>query len=189
MIKRLLSLCGVDVYVTAFLPEEAEVGQMAGQKLAVGRLVAEALGPKALLSHRHDGSPIIEGSDREISVSHCAGLAALAVGGCERIGVDIERPRATLRRVARKYLSEAEMTEWLTDEDLLRAWTIKEALYKAAGVAGVDFANEVVLPSKADNPGTGRVITADKSGACSYEVHTTLYDGACLTLALPATAN
>lgn len=180
----LFSLYDVDVYVTAFLPEEAGLGQIAGQKLAVRRLVAEALGPEAVLSHRPDGSPVVEGLGREISVSHCAGLAALAVGGRDRIGVDIERPRAALGRVVHKFLSASEMKEWTADGDLLRAWTIKEALYKAAGVAGVDFANEVVLPSKADCAGRGRVMAPGKKEAC-YEVHSTLYDGACITLAVP----
>lgn len=188
MIEKLLSLYGVDVYVTHFLPEESESGQIAGQKRAVGRLVAEVFGPDAVLSHRSDGSPVVEGLNREISVSHCAGLAALAVGGRERIGVDIELPRATLRRVVRKFLSDDEMSEWTSDGDLLRAWTIKEALYKAAGVAGVDFANEVVLSSKADCAGRGEVVVPGKKRAC-YEVCTTLYEGACLTLAVPATQN
>jgi len=184
MINKLFSLYDVDVYVTAFLPEEVGFGQIAGQKLAVGRLVAEVLGPEAVLSHRPDGSPVVEGLDREISVSHCAGMAALAVGGCDRIGVDIELPRATLGRVVHKFLSASEMTEWVADDDLLLAWTIKEALYKAAGVAGVDFANEVVLPSKVDCPWRGNVMAPGKKEAC-YEVYSTLYDGACISLAVP----
>ena len=182
MIEKLFSLRGVDVYVAPFLPEEIASGQIAAQKSAVGRLAGFTLGDGVSLSHRADGSPMADGVGREISVSHCAGMAAMAVGADKRIGVDIETPRATLRRVARKFLSEQELKAWTSDADLLRAWTIKEALYKAAGRQGVDFANEVVLPEKSSS--TGAVVMANGAVA-RFELKSAAYGGGCVTLAVP----
>ena len=184
MMETISDIQGVMVYVAGFLPEEAEAGQNKAQSMAVRRLVREVLGREAVLTHRPDGSPAIEGSDVEVSVSHTSGLAVLAVGGRMRIGVDVELPRATLRRVARKFLSASEMDVWVSDSDLLRAWTIKEALYKAAGCSGVDFANDVVLPGKEDGFPVGKVVDRDRKETC-YEVHSTPYGGACITVACP----
>ncbi len=188
MMEKILDINGVEVYVAKFLPEEIAAGQIAGQKLAVSRMLREVLGDGAGLSHRADGSPVAVGEWREISVSHCAGMAALAVGGTSRIGVDIEMPRPTLMRVARRFLSERELELWTSMADLLRAWTIKEAMYKAAGERGVDFAREVVLPDKDASPGIGSVVRRGKNEA-HYELHSALYAGGCLTLALPLSSD
>lgn len=142
-----VQIAGIDVYVTRFTDEESAAGQLIGQKSAVSRILTEIAGADHKLRHHDDGSPYIEGFKREISISHCKGMAAVGVGGDSRIGIDIETPRATLRRVTRKFLSEEESRRFTTDDDLLTAWTMKEALYKAAGIAGIDFANGVTLPA------------------------------------------
>ncbi len=176
MIKHLI-LAGTDVYVTPFTAEEEEAGQLTAQKMAVRRLLINAFGKDAELRHHADGAPYIEGCGRWISLSHCRGYAALATGGSARIGVDIETPRATLRRVTRKYLSDEEMRFTVTDTDLLRAWTIKEALYKAAGIVGVDFARGVTLPLPGES--TGKVAHQ------RFLVESTRAGNACLTVAVP----
>lgn len=145
MIKR-LRLAGIDVYVTQFTEDETAHGQTEAQKSAVRRILDAIAGTGHKLCHNEDGSPYIEGFDREISISHCKGMAAAGIGGTDRIGIDIETPRATLRRVIPKFLSEEEQTRYNTDDELLTAWTMKEALYKAAGIPGIDFANGVKLP-------------------------------------------
>ncbi len=159
MIEK-IRLAGIDVYLTRFTPEESASGQIAAQKSAVTRLLSEIAGAGHSLCHRNDGSPYIEGFNREISISHCKGYAAVGVGGSHRIGVDIETPRATLQRVTRKFLSEQEQTRFKGDDLLLTAWTMKEALYKAIGIPGIDFANGVILPSE---------------GSCHTEIGDTTY--------------
>ncbi|MDE6190836.1 MAG: 4'-phosphopantetheinyl transferase superfamily protein [Muribaculum sp.] len=145
MIER-LQLAGIDIYVTAFTPDELATPQAEAQKSAVRRLLTAIEGSEAQLCHHDDGSPYIAGFSREISISHCKGYAAIGIGNTARIGIDIETPRATLRRVTRKFLSEEEQKQFTDDEALLTAWTMKEALYKAAGIAGIDFANGIKLP-------------------------------------------
>ncbi len=118
-----------EIYITRFTPEEEAAGQIGAQRLAVARLLLYALGRDTAVMHRDDGSPYIDGIGREVSISHCKGYAVVGLYDGARFGIDIERPRATLQRVTRKFLSADEMKRLRTTEELLRAWTIKEALY------------------------------------------------------------
>lgn len=104
----------------------------------------------AEIGHLPSGAPVICGADRlaTISISHSRTTLLLAVSrsGCP-IGVDTEAADRTrqLLRVAPRFLAPSQQC-WATDPDLLlRAWTIKEALYKAAAIAGWPL-TEIPLP-------------------------------------------
>lgn len=117
---------------------------------AVDRLLAAALPGGYTLAHDTDGAPrLIAGGAPAISVSHSRTHAAVALAPCGvAVGIDIETPREQLRRVAPRVLSPDELAA-CADGDmdaLLRAWTLKEALYKAARVAGADFRRDIHLP-------------------------------------------
>lgn len=114
---------------------------------AVRQLVKHLFGTGSILGHRDDGSPVIAGSKTEISVSHSRTHAFLASHPDLRIGVDAELPRQQLAIVARKFLSDEELTAWVTIDHLLTAWTIKEAVYKAAGTPGLPLAG-IKLPTR-----------------------------------------
>ncbi|MDE6334645.1 MAG: 4'-phosphopantetheinyl transferase superfamily protein [Muribaculaceae bacterium] len=122
------------------------------EQAAVTRLVEAAAGAGSVVSHREDGSPYVEGKDIEISVSHSRSCAALAVSSRGRVGVDIEDNRAEqLRRVAARVLSEAEMDVYGPGATgAVRAWTLKEAAYKAVAGAPADF-RRIELPLDADD--------------------------------------
>lgn len=91
---------------------------------------------------------------RAISITHSRDLVAVAVApaGCH-VGVDAEntgRDRQ-LRRVASRFLSPDQLPHWgATPESLLRAWTIKEALYKAALIPGLPL-EEIPLPGPSED--------------------------------------
>lgn len=93
---------------------------------AVGR-IARAIG--IAISHDHDGAPVTDGAF--ISVSHSAGLAVVALDAARAVGIDAEDWRDALWRVRPKFLSEAEAERFADADSLLRAWTAKEAVYKA----------------------------------------------------------
>lgn len=100
------------------------------EREAVGCLLAYALDASAVMAHRSDGAPYVEGRPELcVSVSHSPAYAALALAPFA-IGIDIEEPRAQLKRVAPRVFSEAEIEAFDGEADLLRAWTVKEALYK-----------------------------------------------------------
>lgn len=113
------------------------------EKRVVAELVQEALGEGVMIAHRHDGSPTVDIPGIEISVSHCATCAAIALSD-RSIGIDVETDRSQLYRVAPRVLSPAEIDCYR--DRLVAAWTLKEALYKAAMTPGLDFRRDIQLP-------------------------------------------
>lgn len=89
---------------------------------------------------------------RPISISHSPSTLALAVATTPSItiGIDVEAPRQQLERTASRYLSTDEKSRLATLVDpaeridfLLRCWTAKEAVYKAARTPGLPLASIV----------------------------------------------
>lgn len=113
------------------------------ERLAVSGLVSHALGESVVPGHRPDGSPTISVPGIEISVSHCATCAVIALSD-RHIGIDVETDRSQLVRVAPRVLSPAELKYY--SNNLVGAWTLKEALYKAALTPGLDFRRDIHLP-------------------------------------------
>lgn len=134
------------------MPESAACSRLeayAMQQQVKSELIARRFGSGATLMHTPEGAPRIEGSELNISLSHCAALAAMAV--CPkpgRVGVDAEGcdRYEQLTRISRRFLSEAEWPLWSREPQLLlAAWVLKEALYKAAGHPGWALADIPVL--------------------------------------------
>lgn len=99
------------------------------ERRTVEKIVAGMIGPEYIVAHRPDGSPYIQGSDIHISISHSRLMAAVALDPARPVGVDIEESRPEqLSRVATRYLTDVELEQYR--DDLLRAWTRKEARYK-----------------------------------------------------------
>lgn len=82
-----------------------------------------------------------DGLGLEFNLSHCAGLALLAIARGQAVGVDLERVRSMPRaaRIAERTFSAAE-TEWLEtlpvehrNEAFFRTWTAFEARQKLSG--------------------------------------------------------
>lgn len=168
---KILNIGPIRVYITPFQLDGDEKPHDA-ERRAVSRLAEYAAGHEAVIEHNPDGSPYIPGLDETISVSHCRGIAALAFNRAgSRFGIDIERPRATLTRVASKFLTEAERERLAGMDSLLEAWTVKEALYKAAGVPGIPLAGGLPLP--------------DSGGRSKIAVNGRVADFRVVSLALP----
>lgn len=116
---------------------------------AVRAIIARFFGVDARIGHSDTGAPYLVGrEDISLTVSHSRDYAAVAFSSERTIGVDIEQWREQLLRVAPRVLSESEMAVYGVSSDLLlRAWTMKEALYKAALTPGLDFRRDITLPS------------------------------------------
>lgn len=148
---------------------EGSEGRREREEDAVAQLVVEAFGENAERRHDAVGAPIIYRSgeilDVKVSISHSQKIAALAIAPSDMLaGIDIESDRAQLTRVAPRVLSEAEVEYYKNQaRGFLKAWTLKEALYKAVrGIAGeeIDFAKQLVLPLSDEN----RAAFANKEG-------------------------
>jgi hypothetical protein len=148
---------GVKVFACAIEPEACSGGGNTvrrAERCAVEKLVANAFGPDISLQHCDNGAPFVNVDNVTVSVSHCRGLALLAVDCNGRaVGVDAERVNRghQLQRVAAKFLSPEQLGYWSADSKrLLRAWTIKEALYKAVSIDGWPL-HDIPLPADVDN--------------------------------------
>lgn len=109
-----------------------------------------SLGCSYTMAHRPDGSPYLVGVEGlEISVSHSKILAAVLVfRSCEGMfGIDVEdADRKQLARVTPRILNEVELAAAeLIDDGFAKAWTAKEAVFKAARQPAVDFARDIRL--------------------------------------------
>lgn len=120
---------------------------------AVGRCLADLGLDHQRVAHRPAGAPYFEGPEAPaLSISHCRVAAAVAVSDAGHVGVDIEEPRQQLVHIAERFLSESELSEISTDINLLlKAWTAKEAAYKAfcsafpTATPPVNFARDIKL--------------------------------------------
>lgn len=139
---------GVEIYVAPIATDGSRGSRREAEKAATARLVTSLFDTGATVAHSPDGAPQLILPDNataapEISISHSLRTVVLAVGRAGRpIGVDIELPRQQLARVAARFLAPEETAiHAASEENLLRAWTAKEAAFKAAGIAGLTLAD------------------------------------------------
>ncbi len=112
-------------------------------------------------------------------------MAALAVNDFSPIGIDLELWRDQIHRVREHFLSAREIERYDTPFLLLSAWTMKEALYKAASVQGLTLSRDIRLPLDKGNGNVAEVSTS--SGEKRFRVFE-LFSGSTtrsLSLALP----
>ena len=122
---------GTTSVLAAKLAECPRAGRAATERAAVNSLAKSAFGPSTQLAHD----------------PHGAGYALLAIDREHRIGIDCEAFRPQLQRVASKFLSPGELpVHAASPRVLLRAWTIKEAIFKALGDPALTI-SQISLPA------------------------------------------
>ena len=77
-----------------------------------------------------------------ISISHSHTFSAVAVSDMP-IGIDIEKERSKIHRIATKFLHTSERLSDETDRFRTTQWCIKEAAYKVFGKKGVSFLHHI----------------------------------------------
>lgn len=137
----------------ALIPQDNALSRREAERGATLQLLVETLGEEVEIAHHKSGAPYLIGSELHISLSHSMHYAAVALSPSRVMGVDIEEPRPQLRKVAPRVLSDAEAEAYsASDALLLQAWTLKEALYKAALTPGLDFRRDINLPIPPSSP-------------------------------------
>ena len=97
--------------------------------------------------------PYFDQSDYHISLSHSFPYVAAVISYKKRVGIDLERFGRQVEKIGPRFLSAEEWNRWQNSHpDLTKAWTCKEAVYKAMGVPGLAFQQDIQLPSFASNP-------------------------------------
>lgn len=109
----------------------------------------------ASIGHHDTGAPFLKPEDSQapatgISLSHCRSGACIALGSQSlSFGIDIEDISDKLARVAPKFINGHEAT-FIGHDMLLCAWTVKEAVYKAAGIPGLSLRDGIDIQSVAE---------------------------------------
>lgn len=109
-------------------------------------LIKKYFGNNAILCHSHIGAPFIKNHNCHISISHSSNQIALAINRNSPIGIDLENWREQLLKVKSRFLSNKEMAIYSTPQLMLKAWTMKESLYKVAESPGISLVDDIMLP-------------------------------------------
>lgn len=113
--------------------------------------------------------PYFDQSDYHISLSHSFPFVAAVISHKKTVGIDLERFGRNVEKIGPRFLSAEEWNLWQdSHSDLTKAWTCKEAIYKAMGVPGLAFQQDIQLPSFANNP--FKIHVRDKKITISTEV-------------------
>lgn len=125
---RHLRILETDIYIDS-IPDCGAGRRRESERRAVAGIISRVL-PGCTLRHAPSGAPEIDGM--HVSVSHSRHYAAVALSE-HPVGIDIEERRdGQLERVATRFLDDEEMGGGsLSPVELLRAWTAKEAAFKA----------------------------------------------------------
>ena len=139
--------------------EPSDAGRCLREKAAVSRLTRFLLGPDITIDHRPDGRPFVsvtpDFQSPEISISHSRHYAAVAIAPPHcRMGIDIEDTArlSQFSRLASRVLNDKEIEKYSSAPNgLLKAWTLKEAAFKASHLHPVDFLHDIFLPEAASD--------------------------------------
>lgn len=137
------------------------------------------------LGHYGNGAPFIDlksgfGKSVFISLSHCRLGASIAISEVvKEFGIDIEEDSEKLQRVKEKFINEAE-SEFIGKSQLLLAWTIKEAVYKAAGISGLPLRDGIKIKSITNSKKSTITKSEISVGEQSYEGYS-IIDGRIIT--------
>ena len=147
-------------------------------------IIKDIWGESVNITHDENGAPLLCGVDGYISISHSATEIAVAYNPLHNIGIDIENWREQLTKVKSRFLSQGEMNIYNTPQLMLKAWTLKEAIYKVAQSPGISLADDIMLPLST-NDTIAKANTHDGvRDFQTYEIAST--PSRCVTLAFPA---
>lgn len=106
--------------------------------------------PDAEIIYNEIGKPFIKDNPCHISISHSGDFAAVVISRTHAVGIDIEKIKDRVERVANRFLNTVELESIGTEnrlEKLYIFWGAKESLYKLAGDPAVDFKNDIIIHS------------------------------------------
>ena len=100
-----------------------------------------------IITYDLDGKPILN-SEFNISISHSHEIAALVVSNKKIIGLDVQFKESKILNIQNKFLNKFEKLNIGDDPSidiLTMIWTSKESIYKAIGIKGVSFSENIQI--------------------------------------------
>ncbi len=108
-----------------------------------------------------NGKPLLN-SIYNISISHSHEIAAIVISDNSKIGLDVQLKESKIFNIQNKFLNKYEKSNIGDDptvDILTMVWTSKESIYKAIGLKGISFSDNIKID---------KVIEKDKTGIGYY---------------------
>ena len=100
-----------------------------------------------IITYDLHGRPILN-SEFNISISHSHEIAALVIFNNRKTGLDVQLKESKILNIQNKFLNEFEKLNIGRDPSidiLTMIWTSKESIYKAIGLKGVSFSENIQI--------------------------------------------
>tara|TARA_B100001769_G_C22001173_1_gene538018 strand:+ start:18 stop:638 length:621 start_codon:yes stop_codon:yes gene_type:complete len=104
-----------------------------------------------------NGKPLLN-SKYNISISHSHEIAAIAISNNSKIGLDIQLKEVKIFNIQHKFLNKSEklnIGDNPSIDILTMIWTSKESIYKAVGLKGTSFSNNIKIYKLIEKDTTG----------------------------------
>ena len=100
-----------------------------------------------IITYDLDGKPILN-SEFNISISHSYEIAALVISNNLKFGMDVQFKESKILNIQNKFLNVFEKINIGHDPSidiLTMIWTSKESIYKAIGLKGISFSENIKI--------------------------------------------
>ena len=139
---------------------KAKKNELVREQFLAVRKTLQLEDPSYKIRYDELGRPSIN-SDLNISISHSNFMAAIVLSDHNKAGIDIELKENKIINIQNKFLNESEKleNEYQSHVDYLTMiWTAKESIYKALGIKGVSFSDNIIIKNINKNKGHGYYI-------------------------------
>lgn len=150
--------------------------------------------PLELIQIADTRKPYLEGEPFHFSISHCDDFAAVIVSTHNRVGVDIERVKPLILKVASKFMSAGEhevlkkfqtgsLNQYNFEALATLVWSCKEAAFKWYGLGEVDFKAHMPLYTMHEREANSFETTIDfkKEKEQPLLLQSRFFNGVCLS--------
>ncbi len=157
--------------------------------LSIRHLMAEAGYVDADLFYDENGKPHLKDGNR-ISITHSNHFTGIVISTSIEVGIDIEKQREKILRIAHKFTPIAEYRTIANSEALIRKLTVvwggKEALYKIYAEPGLSFLNHIAIKDfgLSDTKTRGEIVYQGQTS--DYDISFLEFEGFTLVYALGA---
>ncbi len=159
-----------------------KVKQLKSQFLASRKLIT--LVDSDLKVTYKEGIPLLS-DNRNISISHSENIATILISENKGIGIDVEKINNKVHSIKSKFLNQKEinyLSGYEESRNLTRAWTAKEAIYKALRMPGIIFSENILIEefNNESKTGIGKFISSDQETI--FKLYFYDLDDYCLTI-------
>jgi len=122
------------------------------------------------LKYDKSGKPIFS-QNKRLSISHSGNYAAVIISS-HSVGIDIEKINNKAIKIKDKFLDiELNYPQELNNQISLVYWNIKESIYKAVGIAAIDFKKNILALPLDINATKSKSWYVNNEDIYSYETH------------------